>query len=326
MSKSVLISRFGAYGDIIHMSHLPRLLKDQGYDTVHVETNVKGYQLLSLNPFIDRCWSMEPDCFFRDTDVFKRHWSHIATKYDTFINLMYSIENSVMAMENQNSYYCHQSEREANWKGINYYDVTTVAAGFPELIGKYEGELFYSEQEHEVVRKWKEKLSGKFVILVNISGTGPHKRFVQVREVCDRIIEKYSDAAIVLTGSPECESLTWEHPQVRSICGKYPFRQAALMTKYCDCTITCESGLGCAAECFKANVIELMTAAECIAHNKYNPNSLSIQSPCYCSPCYKGPYGYYGCPHKDGNPLCVYFDIDEILKKVDIAYERSKMR
>ena len=59
--KKVLINRNGAYGDIIHMSHLPRLLKDNGWDYVAVSTGYKGKQLLEHNPFIDKFVFLTPE-------------------------------------------------------------------------------------------------------------------------------------------------------------------------------------------------------------------------------------------------------------------------
>ena len=53
--KKALVIRYGAYGDIIHMSWIPRALKLDGYDVVDVETNFKGYYKNSMeaeNPSI----------------------------------------------------------------------------------------------------------------------------------------------------------------------------------------------------------------------------------------------------------------------------------
>ena len=64
-----------------------------------------------------------------------------------------------------------------------------------------------------------------------------------------------------------------------------------------------------------------MTAASLDNHTKYAKNDYSLQSPAYCSPCCKGPYQYIGCPSKDGYPLCVYFDIEKIMEKVDEIHD-----
>jgi hypothetical protein len=70
--------------------------------------------------------------------------------------------------------------------------------------------------------------------------------------------------------------------------------------------------------------IQLLTATSKLAHCKHSKNDYSLQSPARCSPCYKGPYMYYGCPTKDLLPLCVYFETDKILTQVEAIHARFK--
>jgi ADP-heptose:LPS heptosyltransferase len=311
-------------GDIIHMSHLPRLLKDVGFDVVDVETNFKGYQLLSHNPFIDNITAIEPERLFKGrTWLLEKHWTLQREKYDHFINLYGSLEYGMLAMEGTPEYYMHQEVRNNRYAGKNYYDETTTLAGYPFLVGKYKGEVFYKDEEHTIVKDWLKQFDGKFIVLVNLSGTGPHKRLVQAKEIVEEILAKYDDAQVILTGSKDCKIWEFESDRVVSICGKFPFRQALLIANYVDLVIGCESGLMVGAAMWQTPTLMLMTAADIVSHNKYNQRDLSIQSPARCSPCYKGPYQYQGCPHKNGNPLCVYFDIEKIMEKVDFAYDRS---
>ena len=86
-----LMSRYGAFGDCLHASHLPRLLKEVGYTIVDVETNFKGYQIFSDNPFIDNLIGFEPTrC--KTMTMLIRHWDYISEGYDKFINLYHSLE------------------------------------------------------------------------------------------------------------------------------------------------------------------------------------------------------------------------------------------
>lgn len=314
--KKALIIRYAAYGDIIHMSFLPRLLKDQGFDRVDLETNFKGFQLLEGNPFINKINAINPEVAFHSAPyMIEKHWQVISEGYDKVINLYGSIENSCLAMEDDVVYYMSDNIRKKRDK--NYYDQTCKWAGYPDLIGKYHGEIFYSDEEKEIVKKWMRQFKDKFTVMINLSGTGPHKRFVQVKEVIKNILDVYPKAHIITTGSKECEKWDVKDNRVTSIVGRFPFRQALLITKYVDCVIGCESGLMCGASMWHTPTIQLMTAASIDSHCKYNPNDYSLQSPAYCSPCFKGPYEYRGCPNKDGNPLCVYFDINKIIGKVD---------
>ena len=320
-----LIIRHCAYGDAIHASHLPRLLHSKGYTTIDVNTNLKGSMVFLHNPFIANL--VVEEISTTPAWLLEKHWQVIAEGYDKVINLYASIEYDLLAMENDNTYYMSGEIRRQRYEGINFYDHTTVKAGYLEDIGKFHGEMFFTDKEHEIVRNWIDlpKFKDKTLVMINISGSGPHKRMVQAREIADRLLETHNDIHIITTGSAACKSVDFADElgdRATSITGRFPFRQAALVTKYMDCVIGCESGLMCAATMWETPVIQLMTATDINAHCKYNTNDYSLQSPCRCSPCYKGPYSYYGCPSKDGNPLCVYFSVEDIVnqyKKVDNA-------
>lgn len=323
--KKVLISRYGAYGDIIHMSHLPRLLKDQGFDQVDVEVNWKGYQLLGDNPFIDHLYLYEPQPG-SPMWLLEKHWQIISEPYDKFINLYQTLEYGVLAMEDTNEYYMSTQVRRNRWSNVNYYDATTIAAGYPHLQGKYQGELFNKAEEIKVVEDWMKQFEGKFVVMLNLSGTSAHKEFVQHREVADYILSNIPNSQVILTGGPDCKKESYEKDGVVSIVGKFPFRQAALIAKYVNLLISCESGIGCASSMWGTPTIQMMTAANITAHCKYAKNDYSIQSPVACSPCHKGPYKYNGCPSQNGKPKCVYFRLEQITEKIDAAYRETYRR
>lgn len=320
-----LIIRHCAFGDAIHASHLPRLLSEQGYE-VDVNTNFKGYQIFVNNPFIKNLkvdsvegwpsWCVE------------KHWQVISEGYDKVVNLYGSIEHGLLSMESDNVYFMSQKVRDARYAGINYYDQSTIAAGYPDLCGKYQGEMFFTEEETKIVENWINlpKFLCKKLVMINLSGTGPHKRMVQAQEVANKILLQNKDVHIITTGSSECSDKDFNIPGLTtSITGRFPFRQAALITKFMDCVIGCESGLMCAASMWKVPVVQLMTATSVLAHCKYNHNDFSLQSPAKCSPCYKGPYGYFGCPSKNGDPICVNFDINQVVAQIERALDVSNI-
>jgi len=321
---SILICRNGAYGDILHCSHLPRLLKDQGWDFVGFATGYKGKQLLSTNPFIDIIHFFEPGGREISTRYFHKRNDILGTKYDKTINLIHSIEVGALALEAQDEYYQHQSVRDKMGQE-NYYDISTRWAGYPELIGKYRGEVFYSDKEcsiveHDLLRPGRYK--DNFKLMFNLCGSSSHKVFIQAREVAEQVLNQYPEAVIFTTGAPEVKELDFEDlsSRVRSLVGKKPFRQALLMAKYMDCVIGCESGLMCGASMWDVPTIQLMTCANIYNHCKYATRDYSLQSPAWCSPCFKGPYKYYGCPTKGRLPLCVYFNVKDILIQINRIY------
>jgi len=164
------------------------------------------------------------------------------------------------------------------------------------------------------------QFEGKWVVMINLCGTGSHKEVNDARKIADHILAKYPNAHIITTGGPEYKHLDLSGDRITSIVGKFPFRQALLVARYIDLMICGESGVGVGAAMWGTPTIQLLTAANRINHCNYAKNDLSLQSPAYCSPCYKGPYKYIGCPGKNGKPLCVYFDLEQIYQKIDEGY------
>ena len=323
MSKSVLISRHGAFGDTIHCTHLPRLLKDNGYDIVGVSTGKRGAQIFKSNPFIDRLHYAELSPFVKRLGIqyYNTRLAEIGRGYDTVINLNQIIEVGVLPGQFQREYYLDQATRE-KLGGQNYYDIATIAAGYPHLVGKYKGELFFSRDEEEIVSRQLAKHTG-FRVLINLSGSSPHKVFVQAKEVITNILAKYPDAIVFTTGDDLSRDMDLTGDRIVNLAEKKPFRQVLLMCKYMNLVIGCESGMVCGSSALGIPTIQLLTAASKNNHVKYAENDYSLQSPARCSPCHKNPYDYYGCPKKDNYPLCVYFEVDKIMTQVESVYGLS---
>lgn len=321
--KKVLVSRYGAYGDAIFISHLPRLLKDQGFDQVDFDVNFKVMQVLWHNPFIDNFRFFEPPVGAVGKDLITR-WEEISKGYDKFINLFGSLEYGCITMEDDSFYAKSDEERRSEFGKINFYDQTTAWAGYPELCGKYKPEIYFAPDEVVITEKWLEQFDGKFIVMIGVSGSSRHKEFVQAKEVSARILSKYPDAVVILTGGKNEEKYSFDGDRIVSIIGKKPFMQAALITKYVDAVICMETGLGVAANVWGTPTIFLLTSSNPINVCRYADNSLAIQSPAKCSPCHRGPYKYELCEKKDGRPVCVYFDVNEIMEKVAVAYAARK--
>ena len=316
--KSVLVARHGAYGDMIHCTHLPRLLKENGYDFVGFSTGKRGANILKNNPFIDKLHYAELSDFNKalGIDYFNTRLMTIGREYDRVINLNQIIEVGALPGQFQKEYFLDQKTRD-RIGGENYYDVATKAAGFSNLVGKYRGELFFSQDEENIVDKYLSKYRGKFRVLINLSGSSPHKAFVQAKEVIDRIMYTYPDSYVFTTGDELSKGLDSDRVGVIKLSGKMPFRQVLLMAKYMNCVIGTESGMMVGASCHGTPTIQLLTAASKENHVKYAENDYSLQSPARCSPCHKNPYDYWGCPTKDNYPLCVFFDVDKIMEQVE---------
>jgi ADP-heptose:LPS heptosyltransferase len=322
--KTCLISRYGGYGDVLHASHLPELIKKHyGVDHLTFETSIMGCQILQGNPFINKLVPI--DTVKLTQNLMTKNWKYCKERYDLFFNLIYTIEKEYCLLEKDSEYYRSSEFRRERYGKMNYYDVMTKACHLPESYFGTRGKLYFPEEEHKesisAINRIKEKYDANYAILICLSGSSLHKRFQQAESVSRKILEKYPKSVIVLTGDKNCESQLFNHDRVISKVNKWNFRTVALMCKYFDLVISPETGLVCVSHSWDTPTIQLLTAASFDNHIKYAKNAYFVQSPVECSPCHKGPYKYYGCPRKDNLPACVFFNEDEIMEKVKEAYE-----
>ena len=343
--ESVYIVRYGAYGDCIHMSHVPWLLKTKyGVRRVIVETNTKGEQIFRNNPFIDKIVSLEPSrppLANMPATFLKRRWEQqrITNNCEQLVVLQDSIERAYIAMEDQNEYYMSDSYRRDKFGKLNYYDQTLSFLGLDEHFGTV-GDIYFIDEERDVVDDlWAREYAGKFVVICNLSGTSKQKLFLNAGSIIKTFLVKHPEAVCILMGDESANKfLSFSGERIINRAGlfdvdygkkvSYPFRQSMLMTSKAQLVIGCESGLMCAATVLGAPTVQLMTAASIKNHGGDFPNDYSLQSPCRCSPCHKGPYNYLGCPKfsylDEEYPLCIKFEAEVILEKMERVYADYK--
>jgi len=327
--KTCFISRFGAYGDLMHCSHLPQLIKEHyKIDRIDFETGYQGYQILQGNPYIDNLIFVDVAKLTQNRMI--KNWEHCKENYDLFFNLVYSIEREYCCLENCNKYYRSTAWRREHLGRMNYYDVMTQFVGLPESYFGTRGKLYYKPEEHlkakQAVQDLKTKYNAGWAILVCLSGSSMHKRFQQAESISRKILEKYPDALVILTGDESCLFQVFKGDRIVCKVDRWNFRTVALMCAYFDLVISPETGLACVAHSWDTPTLQLLTAASWDNHIKYAKNAYWVQSPVVCSPCHKGPYQYYGCPRKDDLPACVFFNEDEIMSKVEEAHNEYKAK
>lgn len=321
--KTCFISRLGGAGDVLHAAHLPRLIKEYyGVDRIDFETNYHGMHILKNNPFIDNLLYI--DVAKLTFNRMAKNLEHAQEKYDLVFDFANTIEKAYCTNENDQRYYRSDKWRRENLGKISYYDVMTKAAGLPESYFGNRGKLYYFHDELASAAKWvddtKNKYGVDFIVLINLSGSTLHKKFIQAESVTKKILEKYPNTLIVLTGDKDCKSQEFTHDHVISKVDKWNFRTVALQCKYFDLTISLESGLALVAHSWDAPCLQLLTAASWDNHVKYAKNAYWLQAPVECSPCHRNPRDYYGCPVLEKHPACVFFDEQKIMQKIEEAF------
>src|SRR3990167_8541053 len=324
--KTCFVSRLGGCGDILHCSHLPKLIKEYyKVDRLVWETNYNGFHIFENNPYIDELQFVEVEKM--SWNRMSKHLEHCRETYDLVFDLSNTIEKQYCTNENDQRYYRSDSWRREKLGKISYYDVMTRAIGLPDSYFGNRGQLWYKDEEHKGAQDWAnlimEKYNCDFIVLINLSGSTLHKKFIQAESVARNILEWNSKAMIYLTGDEFCKSQVFEGDRIRCMIDKWNFRTVALNTKYVDLTISLESGLALVAHYWDAPCLHLLTAASCDNHCKYAKNAYWLQAETACSPCHRNPREYFGCPIRDKHPACIFFNVDKIIEKVKEVYEVS---
>ena len=320
-----MIYRLGAYGDVLHSAHLPRLIKEYyKVDRLDFETSVRGYQILQNNPFIDNLTMINPDLMDQN-DLFVR-WDHLRDTYDYFFNLRNTIEEKLCCNEDNYRFYMNDKFRRDKCGKTNFYDSGTQHCNLPDSYLGTRGQLYYPKEEHRIAKariaRWKKKYNADWLILVCLSGSSVHKRFQCAKSICMKILDKYPKSAIVITGDKDCKPDIFDHSRIiNRVDNGWNFRTVALMCKYFDFVISPETGLVCISHSWDTPTLQLLTAANWTNHIKYAKNAYWVKSDAPCSPCHKNALTYFGCTVRNDLPICVtMFNEDKIMAKVEEAY------
>src|SRR3972149_1408862 len=102
MSKTVCVLRWGAFGDMIMVTPLLRLLKQDGYKVI-VNTTNRGEAILKNNPNVDEIVQ------YKDNTIpgkeLDKYWTDLSKGYDKFINLSGSIEGGLLKVPSDKTEY-----------------------------------------------------------------------------------------------------------------------------------------------------------------------------------------------------------------------------
>lgn len=355
--KRVFLHREGAFGDHIHMSAVIRAFYEDGWE-VTMSYNFKGAQIHTHNPMIARHDYFESSAKDVTKEGRKAHVKKLLAamkEYDRFVTLQNSIEERLIPGEHSPEYFWPLWLRRAKNADICFYDQSMIYAGLTakKYMGRA-GDVFFKKDEHNHVLDWMEQFKDNYVILWAIRGSMYQKAMYPIaKDICDEFIKRHPEVVIITTGDKFCQQWEWDHPKVIHKSGRMPFRQALNMAKYVDMVVTPETGLGIGAGAFGVPKIMLLTAASLTNIVGNDENDYSLQSPAYCSPCFRAIYNTNNCPlgperYLNGKiidhmpideygkeeitqlPICVDFPADMVLERMEevysSGYERNRSR
>jgi ADP-heptose:LPS heptosyltransferase/predicted SAM-dependent methyltransferase len=305
--KSVCVVRYGGFGDQLQAANILPELKRQGWHITFMTTPA-GQDVLKHDPHID-AWIIQ------DRDQVPNHelweyWSAWMPKFDRFINLSSSVEDSLLPRPGTPAHQWPQAVRH-KYLNRNYLEFTAELAEVP-----YKSEArFYPSKEEETrafaLLRADDPGHAAFNILWALSGSSVHKFYPWQDVVITEILAEFPEARFILTGDEACQILEmgWEkHERVLCTSGKMPIRDVLTVARYADVVIGPETGVlnAVAFEPMVAKVIMLShSSEENLTKHWVNTTTLaSTRTPCY--PCHRLHPSMRYCPQDEqsGAAMC----------------------
>lgn len=318
--KTVCISRFGGFGDMLQMANLLPELKRQGYH-ITVNTTPRGMDIVQHDPHIDAF-------MLQDEDQVPNHelplfWASQAKRFDKFIQLSESVEGQLLAMPGRANHAWPHAVRHVELNR-NYLEWTAQLA---ELPYQSEAKFYPSDAEQAAASDFladvraarnPDLLIGQtgqpvFTILWALSGSSVHKFYPHMDAVIARVMLEMPEAVIFLTGDPLCEVLEqgWElEPRVYKLSGKQTIRETLTLATRVDCVIGPETGvLNAVAFSEQGKVVMLSHSSEKnLTWHWLNTVALTPSASVACYPCHQLHFGRQHCHTEEttGAALCAH--------------------
>ena len=306
--KRACVVRYGAIGDMVQMTGVLRKLKDDGYHVTVIASEL-ARDVLKHNPNVDELVVQIRDYVPNKGMVsgnLVEYWKELSTKYDKFINLTGSAEESLLIpdgklmtimseikkdhpeLNDQNQFYNAIRFVQKQVGDTNYYDSHMAKAGYAEKGAN--GELYFSDQEEIMAQGFRDKYPGRFIVMWVLSGSSYHKRYPYFQQVAQELVIRNPDVLLVSVGDPECALIERsESNRYLPRSGRWNLRTSLVMTKYVDLVIGPETGVLNAAGCFDTPKITMLSHSSHDNLCKYWKNDFCIapaKEDVFCHPCH----------------------------------------
>jgi ADP-heptose:LPS heptosyltransferase len=298
----------GAIGDFIQTVPVLKKLKKEGYH-VTVNCSETARDVLKYCPYVDELAVQMRDYVPNKgttSGPLLEYWQELATKYDKFVNLTGSAEESLLVpdtklmammqqlgnehpeLSEQNRFYNSIRAIQKQAGDTNYYDNHLAKAGYSDR--GMNGELFFGEQEEIMAQGFRDKYPGRFIVMWVLSGSSYHKRYPYFQEVAQELIIRNPDILLISVGDAECALIERsESNRYLPRAGRWLLRTTLVMTKYVDLVIGPETGILNAAGCFDTPKITMLSHSSHENLCKYWKNDFCIApdpKEVFCHPCH----------------------------------------
>jgi predicted SAM-dependent methyltransferase/ADP-heptose:LPS heptosyltransferase len=329
-AKTAAIVRYGAFGDALWASSPIALLKRDGYH-VTVYTEAQGHEVLKADPNIDAFIVAEP--YFMPASEYLGYWLHESIKYDRWINLVQSVEATLLPQPGDIQFYWSDTLR-AKFMDKNYME---QIHDFAEVAHEWGNQKFYpTDDEAAWAQAFRGACPGRMVV-INPSGSTMPKFWPHVQGMMDLLDEQgiYS----VVLGDLRDAKLT--PPKRARIIGKdWPIRTALAVCQRADVVIGTESVMVNAVAHEPLLKVVLLSHSSHENLTKHWANTICTEPTLPCFPCHRIHRNEFFCvwdkktkaaacqavvsPQQIWGAIKVYFDhLDEVDRATTASTETT---
>lgn len=236
--KTAAVVRYGAFGDNLQASSVVKGLKDQGYHVTYYGSP-PGLDVLTHDPHIDAFVIQDKDQV--PNQALGEYWAYIAKKYDRFVNLSESIENTLLSTPGRIQHTWPPALRHQHMNR-NYLELQHAIAQVPHLP---QVRFYATDLEKAAARREKTKLGG-FVVVWSLAGSSGHKTWPFMDQVIAGLMIDFPDVKVVLIGNEAGKILEqgWENEKrVIRQSGRWSIREALAFADIADLVIGPETGV-----------------------------------------------------------------------------------
>lgn len=301
--KSVLVIRYGAFGDALTAASILPELKKQGY---HVTYNGQSDSaaVIAHDPHVD-AWILQDKDQVPNENL-GLYWAGLAKRYDKVINLNESVEATALALPGSSKDKWPTAMRQKYLGELNYLELTHDIAEVPH---EFHQRFYATEAEKALAADQRKALIGtRPLIAWVLRGSSVHKIWPYVRAVVARLINK-TDAAVMLLGGKDCvefEQAILSYvaevcgkdavKRVWVTCGEFPIRASMVFaTQSADVLVGPETGI------LNAGALDPLQKVIFLSHSsqenltKHWVNTRVLEAFPPCRPCHQLHYGWERC-------------------------------
>jgi ADP-heptose:LPS heptosyltransferase/predicted SAM-dependent methyltransferase len=291
--KTCGVVRYGAWGDTLQSCSVFPGLKKQGFH-ITLYTTPRAWESISQDPHVD-------EVILQDTDQVPNHalgpfWANEAAKYDRWVNLSASVEDSLLVLENSARGRWPTKVRHKHLN-INYVQLQHELAEVP--YGKPQVKFYATQEEKDWALERRIEFKAAPLILWVLNGSSIHKVWPHIDQIFARMLVVYPECKIVTIGDTKSLMLDepWRNePRIVRMAGQWSFRQTLSFAQVCDMIVGPETGV------LNAMSMEEMPKIVFLSHSSHENltrdwvNTFPLSSKkTSCYPCHKMHYTWDTC-------------------------------